>query len=52
VGEIHSQVSRLEACAAAIGINLGILDAKVIFMIGDISDLKGDVSRLKTKTND
>jgi hypothetical protein len=49
VARIQSQASGLEADAFAIVVNLAILDAKVIIMSRDISDLESDVSRKKPK---
>jgi hypothetical protein len=49
---MQTEISGLEAGAAAIGVNLDIIDAKVLLMSSDRSDLKGDVSSLKRKTND
>jgi hypothetical protein len=49
---MQTEISALESGAAAMGINLDILDGKVFLRSNDISDLKGDGSRLKRKTND
>jgi hypothetical protein len=40
---MQTEISRLEAGVAAIGINLDVIDAKLFLMSDDISDLKGDI---------